>query len=62
MSLILSTFLIAFLAHEGSQMSLLSLVCFIVASMPYFFDGVMSLISILKQRVLTANIESTLDV
>ncbi len=54
MSLILSSGLLTFISHFGSEMSFISLLCMFVATIPFFFDGAMSLISISRQRVLTA--------
>lgn len=54
MSLILSTSLLAFFVNYGGQVSFLSMLCLFVSCLPFFFDGAMALISISKQRVLTA--------
>lgn len=54
MSLILSSGLLAFISHFGNEMSFIALICSFVASVPFFFDGAMSLVSISRGRVLTA--------
>lgn len=54
MSLILSSSLLTFISHFGSDMSLISLLCMFIACLPFFFDGAMSIVSISRQRVLTA--------
>jgi hypothetical protein len=55
MSLILSTTMLGFISHYGSEVGFLSLLCLFVACLPFFFDGAMSIISIGKNRVLTAS-------
>jgi hypothetical protein len=54
MSLILSTTLLGFISHYGGEVGFLSLLCLFIACLPFFFDGAMSIISIGKNRVLTA--------
>lgn len=46
MSLILSIVLGHFIMHNGWEISLLSLFCLLISTIPFFFDGAMSLVSI----------------
>lgn len=54
MSLILSASLMTFFVNYGGEVSFLTMLCLFVACIPFYFDGAMALISIQKQRVLTA--------
>lgn len=54
MSLILSTTLLGCISHFGGEVGFLSLLCLFVSCLPFFFDGAMSIVSIGRNRVLTA--------
>lgn len=53
MSLILSSFLMLFMVTFGQEAGFLAMMCYLIACIPFFFDGALSIISISKQRVLT---------
>jgi hypothetical protein len=54
MSMLLSTFLLSSLATIGSGSSFFVLCCSLLSTLPFLFDGLMSLISLVQKNILQA--------
>lgn len=54
MSLLLTTLLMSFTITFGQELGFLGGICLLISTVPFLFDGTLSLISIYKQRTLKA--------